>query len=134
MTNLGSNIGPMSTRRRIATVIAVIGVLFVGSRLANAWPRDVQVSYEIDPEVSGLDADYVQDGESVASARFRQNDEEPGFFGHTVRLQPGEYQIHITLYGYDDGAAELRRSLTSPASGIVRFDLRSATEMGELPR
>ena len=131
MTSHRFNIGPLSTRRRIATVIAVIGVFFVGSRLASVWPRAVDVSYEVDSSVSELDVDYLQEGEAVSSARFRSaGGAEPRFFRHTVRLRPGEYQLHITLYGHQGDAEELRRSLTAPASHGVRFDLRSAGETG----
>ncbi len=124
----------MSTRRRIATVIAVVGVFFIGSRLASVWPRDVDVSYEVDSGVDELDVDYLQGGEAVSSARFRSaGGAEAGVFRHTVRLQPGEYQVHITLYGHQGDAEELRRSLAAPASDGVRFDLRSDRDTGEQP-
>ena len=75
MQDLGSNIGPSSTRRRIATVIALIGVLFVGSLLARVWPRSVEVAFALDPGVTKVDVDYLQEGEAVASARFKPPDE-----------------------------------------------------------
>jgi hypothetical protein len=133
MTNLESYIGPVSTRRRIATVIAVIGVLFIGSRLASVWPRDVEVAYQVGPGVSELDVDYLHEGEAVASARFRRGPQQTGLFRHTVRLQPGEYEVLITLYR-EGGAAELDRSLAAPAPGVVRFDLRSTRHGGERAR
>jgi hypothetical protein len=53
------------------------------------------------------------------------------FFRHTVRLQPGEYQIHITLYGKDGSAVEEHRMLAVPTEGLTRFDLRDAVETSE---
>jgi hypothetical protein len=113
MTDFGSNIGPPSRRRRIATLIAVIGVAFVG------------------PGIAELDVDYLQDGEAVASARFGVAAQNARFFRHSVRLQPGEYQVHITLYGTDGSAVEEARSLAVPARGMTRFDLKAATGPSE---
>ena len=128
MKDLRSNIGSPSTRRRVATIIAVVGVVFVASRLNSLWPRDVDVTYEVGAEVTELDVDYLQDREAVASVRFDRSAGEKGsFLRHTVRLQPGEYQIHITLYGGDGSAIEEARSLAVPAPGAARFDLTSAS-------
>lgn len=131
MTDFGSNIGPPSRRRRIATLIAVIGVAFVGSRLAGVWPRDIDVAFEVGPGIAELDVDYLQDGEAVASARFGVAAQNARFFRHSVRLQPGEYQVHITLYGTDGSAVEEARSLAVPARGMTRFDLKAATGPSE---
>lgn len=127
MSGVGSNIGPTSTKRRIATVIALIGVVFVGSRLAGVWPRDVEVAYHLDPGVTELDVDYLQEGEAVASARISPRDATSTVVRHTVRLQPGEYEARITVYGPGEGAVEHARALVIPAEGLTRFDLREAT-------
>ncbi len=120
------NIGSLSTRRRVATIIAVVGVAFVGSRLGSVWPRDTDVTYEVGPDIAELDVDYLKDGEAVASVRFGRDGEREPFFRHTVRLQPGEYRIHIMLYGDDGSAIELARTLAVPARGVTRFDLKKA--------
>ena len=125
------NIGSPSTRRRVATIIAVIGLTFVGSRLASLWPRDTRVTYEVGPGIAELDVDYLRDEEAVASVRFAAAPEGEPFFRHTVRLQPGEYQIHITLYGRDGSAVEQARRLAVPARGATRFDLKDATGSSE---
>jgi hypothetical protein len=127
MRDFQSNIGPLSSRRRIATLVAVIGLAFVGSRLAQVWPRDVEVVYEVGPEIGGLDVDYLRGGEAVASVRFGQTDAKAPFFRHMLRLQPGEYQIHITLYEQDGSAIERAGQLAVPSDGITRLDLRDAT-------
>ncbi len=131
MTDYGSNIGSSTTRRRIATAIAIVGAVFVGTRLANVWPRDVQVAYEVGPAVEELDVDYLQAGGPVKSVRFDRGAENEGVFRHIVRLQPGEYQVHITLYGQAGPAIEEVRGLSVPSRGATRFDLRDATTRSE---
>jgi hypothetical protein len=131
MTNYRSNIGSSSTRRRVATLIAVIGFAFVGSRLASVWPRNVEIAYDVGSMVEELDVDYRQAGDLVASVRFDQPAQKVAIFRHVVRLRPGEYQIHITLYGRDRSATEERRRLSVPATGVTRFELRGATKRAD---
>jgi hypothetical protein len=131
VTDFNFNIGSLSTRRRVATLVALIGVAFVASRLANLWPRDVEVVFEAGPEVREVDVDYVQAGEAVSSVRFGQSAMNPNIFRHVVRLQPGEYQVHITLYGQDGSATEQVRRLAVPAAPVTRMDLKAATGSSE---
>ena len=124
----GSNLGPTSTRRRIATVIAVVGMLFVGSRLASVWPRETSVAYEVGADVRALDVDYLQDGEAVCSARFGQPERKTRVFRHTARLQPGRYQVAITLRGDHAEPVQVERTLVVPGGELTTFDLRGTTE------
>jgi|GEM_PF-1554307 len=127
MSDLGSNIGLSSRRRRIAALIAVIGMLFVGTRLGGIWPRDVDVGYSLDPGVVELDVDYLHAGEVVASARFRRDDPDNASIQHRVRLQPGTYQARITVYHADGHGLQHRRALQVPSDGLTRFDLKETT-------
>lgn len=123
------NIGSTSSRRRIATLVAIIGIAFVGSRLAAVWPREVRVAFDVGPEVEELAVDYLQDGEAVMSVRFRGPEEgKAQVFQHTVRLQPGAYQVQITRYGRETLGIEEVRALSVPASGVTRFKLKDATD------
>jgi hypothetical protein len=131
MTDFRFIIGPLSIRRRLAVVVAVIGVAFVGSRLAHVWPRDVEVVYDVGPETLGLDVDYLQGGEAAASVRFTRSTAKVPIFRHVVRLQPGGYQIHITRYGLDGSAEEQTRRIAVPAPSVTRVDLRAATGSSE---
>ena len=98
----------------------------VGSRLARAWPRDVEVAYEVGPDVSGLDVDYIHEEHAVASARFTQSDAKSTVFRHRVRLPPGQYRVQITAYRSTGLAFESSEALLVPADGLTRFDLRAA--------
>lgn len=126
MADWRSIIGSVSTRRRIATVVAVVGVAIVANRLATVWPRNVDVAYEVGPGVVELDVDYLQDGVAVSSARFDQTDGKAERFRHSLRLQPGEYEIRMTLYASEGPAREVARTLSVPAEGLIRIDLRGA--------
>jgi len=93
--------------------------------------RNVEVAYSLDPGVTELDVDYLQEGEAVASARFEQPKAKTVLFRHTVRLQPGEYEARITVYGPDGRGVEHGKVLVVPAEGLTRFDLREATSRSE---
>lgn len=118
-------------KRRIATVVAIIGAVLVGNHLASVWPRNVELAYTLDPGIDELDVDFIQDGEAVASARFRQRDKKSTLIWHTVRLQPGQYEARITLYRPDRPAVEHQRVLRVPAEGLTRFDLKEAIKQPE---
>ncbi|MFW2386726.1 MAG: hypothetical protein ACN4G0_00195 [Polyangiales bacterium] len=118
-------------KRRIATLIAVVGAVIVGNQLAGVWPRDVEVAYTVDSTVDAIDVDYLQEGVAAASARFEQSEPKTSVIRHTVRLQPGEYQARIILYGPDGNGAEHVRRLLIPSDGLTRFDLRGTAERAE---
>ncbi len=125
MEELRSNIRSSSTRRRIATVVAVVGVFWVGSHLARAWPRAVEVAFALGPEATEVDVDYLLDGEAVGSVRFRDAGRSKGDLRDSISLPPGEYEARITVYRAGGPAVEHRRTLVVPASGLTRFDLRA---------
>ncbi len=131
MSGLKTIIGPSSIKRRIATLIAVIGLLVVGNHLASIWPRDVEIAYTVDADVTGIAVDYLQEGDAVASLRFTRPDAKSTVVRHTVRLQPGAYEARIILYSPDGSGVEHRRRLQVPAAGLKRFDLKEATKRSE---
>jgi hypothetical protein len=112
-------------------VVALIGVIFVGNLLARVWPRSVEVVFTLDPGVTEVDVDYLQGGEAVASARFKQPDTKTTVVRHSVRLQPGEYQLRITVYRTDGPGVEHAKVLVVPAKGLTRFDLKETTTRSE---
>jgi len=112
-------------------LIAVIGLVVVAQRVAGHWPRGVEVAYEVEPDVTELDVDYLSDGATVSSARFHQPAEKSTLFRHSLKLQPGEYRVLITLYRAHGPATEDSKTLRVPADGLTRFDLRSMTTQTE---
>lgn len=131
MSDLSSNLRPSSTRRRLAALIAVVGIVVVAQRLVAHWPRGVEVAYQVEPDVTELDVDYLDDGDAVASARFTNPGSKTTVFHHSVKLAPGEYRVLITLYRGQSLASEDSRTLRVPAEGQTRFDLRPITARSE---
>jgi hypothetical protein len=131
MSDSQSNLRPSSTRRSLATAIAVIGIVVVAQRLMAHWPRDVEIVYEFGPQVTKLDVDYVYEEGASASARFRQSESKTTVFRHLLRLQPGEYRVLITLHGSEGPATEHAKTLVVPAEGVTRFDLQEITTRSE---
>ena len=107
-------------------MIAIIGAIVVGNHLASIWPRDVE-----DPAVAEIAVDYLQEGDAVASARFKHSDAKSTIVRHTIRLQPGEYDARIILYSSDGRGIEHQRKLLVPAAGLTRFDLKDTTKRSE---
>ena len=124
MTHALPTPGPSPTRKRLATIVAVVGLAVVGGQLARVWPRDVEVAYQPGPRTLRVDVDILQDGEAVVVARFNRAAGDGSTFAHTVSLPPGEYRVHITVYGHDRGGIEHSRLLIVPTDGLTRFDLR----------
>lgn len=116
--------GPSRTRKRLATVVAFVGIAVIGGHLARVWPRDVDVAYRPDEAVQRIDVDIVLDDEAIASARFFRLAEDEDDILHTVSLAPGQYEVRITLYGADGRGVEHSRLLVVPSAGLTRFDLR----------
>ena len=116
--------GVSRMRKRIAGVVALVGIAFVGAKLSRAWPREVDVAYQTDSSVRRLDVDILVEGEAVSSARFHRPAGVLRPFSHTVTLQPGQYEAKVTVYGEDGRGTEFRRLLLVPADGLTRFDLR----------
>jgi len=84
------------------------------------------VEYLLDEGIQAVDVDYVQEGETVTSARFTKAALRGSQVRMRVRLQPGEYLALITVYRKDGTGVEQSRTLVVPAEGITLFDLREA--------
>ena len=104
----------------------MIGVLVVGRTLADAWPRETPIIYEVGPDVGELDVDFLRNGEAIHSVRFVRAPRSSPTLAHAPRLAPGVYQLHVAVRVQDSGAAEEVRALVVPtgAEGPTRIDLR----------
>ncbi len=108
-------------RRRLATLVALVGVVLVGTKLSGAVPRDVAIEYRLGEhrDVEEVRIAYVLNGEEVIGVRF----EGPGArLSHEVSLAPGRYRIEALVR--EAGAQRVvRRALRVPAAGVVTIDL-----------
>ena len=111
-------------RRRIAVVVALVGVAVVGGQMARTWPRQEAVLYQLRPDVTRLEVDYLLNEEAVVSVRYNREPTETRPIRHVFTGQPGRYDVRITTYQSDGRSTEHHRLLVVPAEGEVRFDLR----------
>jgi len=112
-------------RRRIARVVAVVGVLLVGLTLFDAAPREVAVRYRLGPDhrdVAEARIAYVQDGDELKVVSFRYERGGPETIFHTVELSPGRYDVVARLRRPDE-VQTVTRHLEVPSDGVVRIDL-----------
>lgn len=110
--------------RRVASLVALIGIAVVAGYMVKVWPRKLAVRYLFPPDVARFDVDYTLEGEAMLSARFVTEGHETGSLSHELELQPGEYEAQITVYDADGIGVLVSRPLIVPADGEVRFDLR----------
>jgi hypothetical protein len=113
----------MSTRRRIAGFILLIGVLFVGSRFLGARDRlvDATLVYDLPEGTKHLEVEAFVRGQDAPVARLVANalDHAPSVTQKT-KLPPGPLQLVVTV---DDSAPE-KRSIEVSAGAVVTIDLR----------
>ena len=106
-------------RRRVAMLVAVVGVLVVGGRIFEAVPREVSVEYSVpESEVEEVAVAYFLDGDEVSGVRF----ESTHNLRHTLDLSPGRYRVEAVVRA-NDGQRVVRRALRVPADGVVHIDL-----------
>ena len=110
--------------RRVASLIALIGIAVVAGYMGKVWPRNVAVRYLFPPDVARFDVDYTLEGEAMLSARFVTEGQATGSLSHELELQPGQYEARITVYDAAGVGVMVTRPLVVPADGEVRFDLR----------
>ncbi|MEM9071918.1 MAG: hypothetical protein AAGE52_25640 [Myxococcota bacterium] len=109
-------------RRRLATLVLVVGLLVVGGQVSQVVPREVAVRYRLSThvQVNEVRIAYLDGEDEVSLVRFAA---EPGAeLAHDVTLTPGRYRIEAVLRGAD-GQRLVHRALRVPADGVVHIDL-----------
>lgn len=108
-------------RRRVATLVMIVGMLLVGTRIFGAVPRDVTIEYSLpsQPSVTEVGIGYFLGEDELIGVRF----DHPGtVISHQVSLSPGRYRIEAIVRS--SGQERLvSRALRVPADGVVRMDL-----------
>lgn len=110
-------------RRRIATLVMLVGIGVVGGQLANAYPREVSLRMDLGPAHLLLEeADLRFVGESGEVAGLRLNAPVPQEVRHRLELAPGRYEVQARLQG-ELGEQQLRRGFYVPAEGPISLRL-----------
>lgn len=116
----------LAHRRRLAPFVLLGGLLFVGSTLFDAAPRETEIRYDLGPDhgsVVSARIVYLHEGDEVKGARFTYEDGAPAAVRHFVELSPGRYEVRAELSRRDGTETRLRRALRVPADGVVRIEL-----------
>ncbi len=112
-------------RRWLALAVAVVGCLFVGDRLNRAWPRAVDVRFDLAPSTQALAVDYVQGGDAIKSARFDVTSGDQASLDHRPKLVPGHYEVQVTSY-CDGLAVPSQHWIEVPTQDTIVIDLGPA--------
>ncbi len=106
-------------KKRLAFLVLIGGLLVIGNEIGSAYPREVQLIYEVEGAADTLHLEYHRDGGAVAGATVRNPPERTP---HDVQLSPGRYDIQAVI---ESGTQSRRyqRALVVPAEGIVHIRL-----------
>lgn len=116
-------------KQRIARLIALSGILIVGSLLMRGVPRKVDVEFDIGPDHRNfveIRVAYVQGGEELHGVKLSFPDGVPGSVQHSVQLPEGEFEVHTELRPERGPAVASVGRLRAPSDG--RVHIRVPTE------
>ena len=108
-------------RRRLASLVLIVGLVWIGTKVAHVFPRDVHIEYQLSPHqvIDSVEITYLHRGEEVVAVRF---DHPPHRFVHTVSLSPGRYRIEAIRT--QAGQREIiDRAFRVPVEGTLHIDL-----------
>jgi hypothetical protein len=112
-------------RKRIARVVAVLGVALVGAHLVSTLPREVEIRYDLGGDhrrATEIHLSYLVEGDEMKGVRFHYAHGAPKVVRHRLDLAPGAYRVVASLHG-PDLSRTLQRDLEVPAEGVIRIDL-----------
>jgi hypothetical protein len=112
-------------RKRIARLVALVGVVLVAAHLVTSLPREVEIRYALGPDhgaVTEAQFSYHAEGHAMKGVRFHYAHGAPAVVLHRVELPPGQYAIVAHLTG-PDLSRTVRHRLEVPTDGVVRVDL-----------
>jgi hypothetical protein len=87
-------------KQRIARLVGLAGVLLVANLLLHGTPRVVEVELMLGPEhrhFVEVRVAYVQAGEEYHGVAFSFPDGAPNQLHHSVKLPPGDFEVHTEL-------------------------------------
>lgn len=112
-------------RRRLATLVLLVGVVAVGAILGDEVPREVHLRYAFGPDHATLREAHVAfwiGDDEVQSARFTHPRGLPDRLDHAISLAPGRYRVEATLRS-EASSRRVERALRVPIDGVVLLDL-----------
>lgn len=121
-----------SLRRQLATLILLIGILFLGNQLCVAANEVVKVDvhYTVpEPPPARIDVDLVPRAGGERSAYFMKDAPEAVAVQH-ARLPPGDYLADITLTWADGTVRREQRPIEVRTDATIEIDLRQHAEAG----
>lgn len=113
-------------RHRVARLLFFVGLLAVAWQLLPNVPRDTDLEFALGSghqRVVELRVAFERDGEELHGVRFDFPDGAPRTVRHTLRLPSGDYVVRCELRERGGDSHELRRTLKTPAEGVVRIPL-----------
>ncbi|MFT5358199.1 MAG: hypothetical protein ACI9KE_005436 [Polyangiales bacterium] len=108
-------------KEKLAFLVLIAGLLLIGREISSAYPRDVDIVFELGPAYERhevLEVRYLLEGEEVRGATYR-GDSLDETIRASVSLSPGRYSISAH---FNDGTT-VERVLQVPAEGRVHISL-----------
>lgn len=116
-------------RRRLASVVALLGLAVLGLTLWPAVPKETELELVLGPDhaqVVEVRVAYVQQQEELQGVRLRFPEGAPGVVRHRVSLPSGRFEVRLDLLRRGAPALSFVRTFETPADGVVRLHLGGA--------
>ena len=113
-----------SLKQRLARLTALVGVLLLALLVWRAAPQPVQIELDLGPahqEFIELRVAYVQSGEEFHGVAFAFPKGAPDHIRHSVRLPPGEFEVHTEVRPAHGAWLASVEPLHTPSHGLVRI-------------
>ena len=111
-------------KQRLTRLTALVGFLLLLLLLWRAAPQPVQIELDLGPahqQYIELRVAYVQSGEEVHGVAFSFPDGAPDHVTHSVRLPPGEFEVHTELRPLHGAWLASVEPIHAPTHGLVRI-------------
>lgn len=119
-----------SRQQGLARLVAVAGVLFVALLVWRSAPQPVQIELDLGPahqQFIELRVAYVQGGEELHGVAFSFPNGAPDRVRHSVRLPPGEFEVHTELRPLHGAWLASVEPLHTPNDSLIHINLSPRT-------
>ena len=114
-------------RKRLASLAALVGLVFIGSQLLRQLPTDTHIRYELGPDHATYREVRIAfsrgDETTVRSLSRRFPEGAPASFDDTVALGRGRYLVHAMLIDEAGQPTGILRGIELPTEGVLRIEL-----------